>query len=197
MRRSLGFTLIELMIVVAIISVLVVIAIPSLVRSRMSANETAAIAGCKAISEAEYVYKRTDYDSDGVLEFAQTMSGNNSLLESIAGVADLGLIEKSLASAEGQPGTVTAKAGYVYYILTQQGPQAEGGSRNYITPNPGGAATSMTLGHGVCAIPAAYDVSGRSAFIINDYGTVYQKDRGATGVQETWYNPDSTWTVAQ
>ena len=43
MRRSDGFTLIELMIVIAIIAIMVVMAIPSLQHARKSANETSAI----------------------------------------------------------------------------------------------------------------------------------------------------------
>ena len=76
-----GFTLIELMIVVAIIAIIAAIAIPSLLRSRMAANETAAAASCKAFAEAEEIYHRTDYNQDGVLEYATALRGTNSLLE--------------------------------------------------------------------------------------------------------------------
>ena len=183
-----GFTLIELMIVVAIIAIIAAIAIPSLLRSRMAANATAAAASCKAFAEAEEIYHRTDYDKNGVLEYAQTLSGNYSLLETQAGSGDLALVDKSFALAEGQPGTATPKAGYVFTVLTQQGPAATGGQRFYV---PAGK-TQMTLGYGMCASPAAYDSTGRDSFMINGNGTIFQKDRGTgTTIHETWFNPDT------
>lgn len=52
-----GFSLIELLIVVAIILILAAIAIPNLLRARMSANESSAVASVRSISTAEALYQ--------------------------------------------------------------------------------------------------------------------------------------------
>ena len=52
-----GFTLVEIMIVVAIIALLAAIAIPNLLRARHNANEAAAIAACRTISTAMESYR--------------------------------------------------------------------------------------------------------------------------------------------
>ena len=52
-----GFTLVEIMIVVAIIALLAAIAIPNLLRARHNANESAAIATLRTVSTAEESYR--------------------------------------------------------------------------------------------------------------------------------------------
>jgi len=56
MVREKGFSLIELLIVVAIILIIAAIAIPNLLRSRMAANEASAVSGIRAITTAEHAY---------------------------------------------------------------------------------------------------------------------------------------------
>ena len=56
MKNSKGFSLLELLIVVAIILIIATIAIPSLLRSRQAANEAAAVANLRTINTAEVTY---------------------------------------------------------------------------------------------------------------------------------------------
>jgi type IV pilus assembly protein PilA len=123
MRRK-GFTLVELMIVLAIIAIVAAFAIPNLMRSRMAANETAAIGALRTLMAAEGTYMNR-YNVYGTL----------------AELSAEGLIDSSLATGKkssyffGQVDDATSDYSYCYgaapvedgksgekeYCVTQQG----------------------------------------------------------------------------
>jgi prepilin-type N-terminal cleavage/methylation domain-containing protein len=72
MRGNAGFTLLELMIVMAVIAIIAAIAIPNLVSARQTANERAAMATLRSVSSAQAQFQasaKADEDNDGTGEF--------------------------------------------------------------------------------------------------------------------------------
>ena len=82
--------------------------------------------------------------------------------------------------------------GYYYRILTRQGAAAPGGAYDYL------AKDKMIGGFALIAYPAEYGNSGIMTFMVNQDGTVFQKDLGPKTtrlVREiTAFSPDDTWT---
>mgnify|MGYP003572140273 CR=1 FL=1 len=86
MRKTSGFTLIELMIVIAIIAIIAAIAIPNLIEARKSGNETAAIGSIKTISSSQALFRESDKEGDGNLDYGTvTELSSAKLIDQILG----------------------------------------------------------------------------------------------------------------
>lgn len=114
MRKDKGFSLIELLIVIAIILVIAVIAIPNLLRARMAANDSSAAASIHAIDVAEIGY----FGSYNTIGFSATMTSLGGVSPCTPTVAAACLIDQSLLAAGGKSGytfgaTGSASAGSI------------------------------------------------------------------------------------
>jgi prepilin-type N-terminal cleavage/methylation domain-containing protein len=112
MRKQKGFSLIELLIVVAIILIIAAIAIPNLLRARMAANESSAVASIRTINTGMVTYNST-YPTVG---YAATLAALGGVAPCTPAVATACLIDSVLAAG--------TKSGYNFAATGAGGPPA-------------------------------------------------------------------------
>jgi len=169
MSRQSGFTLIELMIVIAIIAIIAAIAIPNLLASRLNANETAAIATLRNIISAQAQFQATalaDTNANGVGEygFFGEMSGGIG----VRGGSTIKVPTLSSAFRTATAQGVVSRSGYLFIVAL---PDVAG---NAVTVADIGSVEPVLAEHtwACYAWPMSYSNTGNRIFCVNQTGNI-------------------------
>jgi type IV pilus assembly protein PilA len=152
MKKQKGFSLIELLIVVAIILIIAAIAIPNLMRSKMAANESSAISSLRTINTAEVTYA-TVYPGVGYSVDLPSLGGTPAVCSAPGGANSTTacIIDQVLALATS---LASAKSGY------------------FFTYNLNGAAGGINTAYTLSATPTVVGTAGQRNFFTDQSGVL-------------------------
>ena len=172
---------------------------------RVGRNELSTIQVCLAYVDAQQEYFRTDWDEDGILEYAQKKRSSPDKKDGLYWPTEegeeLSPLGDMAADAEEEGYDVDDPAegprpyhGYFFRILKSQGENAPGGAYDYLV------GENMIGGFALVAWPAEHADSGVMTFLVNHDGKVFEKDLGPETAELvkaiTSFDPDDSWKPA-
>jgi prepilin-type N-terminal cleavage/methylation domain-containing protein len=162
-KSSRGFSLIELLIVVAIILIIAAIAIPNLLRSRIAANQASAVGSLRTLNTAEVTYATT-YNtgySATLGDLGPAGGGSTTPVATAAGLVDEVL---SGSAANGATATTSSKSGYTFTYV------------------PGGTDTSGKINtYYFTATPISVGTTGTNFYYTDQSGVIRQNSTAVAG----------------
>jgi prepilin-type N-terminal cleavage/methylation domain-containing protein len=175
-----GFTLLELVIVMAVLAIITAIAIGGLMSAVRRSQEKSASATLKQMASAQAVFRSGDSDQNGINDFyTNDIAGLYWIAP--AGGLQVRLIEPAVAMADGD----TRAAGQ--WTAPSHSSSAKGGYWFQAMPSfesTLGVATAYGPRHtdkfGVIAYPNSYGSAGDWVFILSEDGTQWKKNPGST-----------------
>jgi type IV pilus assembly protein PilA len=158
-----GFSLIGLLIVVAIILIIAAIAIPNLLRSKMAANQASAVANLRTITTASVSYWVTY--SNGYPPSLATLGGATTTATCDAAV----LVDETVAAAPYQ------KSGYQFAYTGEEGTYGVA---------PTGCSMAGFIGYLATASPTSLGVTGDMSYCSCEPGIIHYDPQGVTAASE-------------
>jgi prepilin-type N-terminal cleavage/methylation domain-containing protein len=168
-KSSRGFSLIELLIVVAIILIIAAIAIPNLLRSRIAANQASAVGSLRTLNTAEVTYAttyNTGYSST-LGDLGPAPSGG-SPVATAAGLIDEVLSGVNQASGGGPTATQSSKSGY-QFTYTPAATDSSGRINTY----------------SIIATPISVGTTGTNFYYTDQSGVIRQNSTAVAGSSDS------------
>jgi prepilin-type N-terminal cleavage/methylation domain-containing protein len=189
-----GFTLVELLIVIAILAILFTIAMAGYMTIRRSSNEKAAGASLKTVNSAQETFRNSDLERNGVSDYwTGDLAGLYAIAEVAGGARPIAsLNDAPMASADaaamapgaynngtyqhgGIPLSAAPKSGYWF-----QAELRDVNGNALMVDTDGFGAVHNVGTYAFCAVPSAYGATGSFCLILNQGNAIFRRDLGGS-----------------